>query len=462
MSSNFTPILLSGGSGTRLWPLSRADVPKQFCHIFDETLFESSLRRVGKHGKALVISSLKLKALTDKKIKDLDLGASSLYEPESKNTCAAIGLACRYFELKDSTETVVGVFPADHIVGNQKEFHKVVEEAIDVCRSTKGIVVLGIDPNYPSSEYGYIEFDTSIKQKYMSVLSFHEKPDRETAEKYLRGGNFLWNAGIFFFRIKDMIQYLKELAPRSWAAWESLTEISHEELVRVYKDLTNESIDTAIIEKLPERSIKCLKLTADWNDVGTWDALSNFPEAGVPSSQLILEQSKNVFVHGPKDKVYSAIDIDNVIVVDTPDALVVMNKGSSAKMKSVLNRIAKNHPNVVNLQKFEERPWGSFEVLKETKEFKSKLLRVRPLSQISYQSHNNREEHWIVVSGNGVVIIDSENTSIKHGEYIHIPKGSKHRIRNTSLTHELLIVEVQLGTYFGEDDIVRYEDDYNR
>ncbi|MEI7974002.1 MAG: cupin domain-containing protein, partial [Bdellovibrio sp.] len=214
-------------------------------------------------------------------------------------------------------------------------------------------------------------------------------------------------------------------------------------------------------EKVNPSEILCLPSEMGWSDVGTWDALSRFPEAGASSQQIVLEEAKNVFFAGPQEKVFAAAGVENLIVVDTSDALVITQRGKSHLIKKVVEKLQERQHPVVTQQKIEERPWGFFEVIKEAEHFKSKLIQLEPNQQLSYQSHQHREEHWILVKGHGLFTLDDQVRNVQKGDYLHIPKGAKHRIRNTG-TERLEFIEVQLGSSFAESDITRYLDDYKR
>lgn len=454
------PVVLSGGSGTRLWPVSRQQMPKQFCEIFDGSLQTMTLQRAVRFGAPVVVTSEVLRTLTELNLKELNLSdAAVIYEPFGRNTAPAIAALCRTLELRGQAHEVVGVFPSDHLIQNESEFSKIVGMAEKLAIQEQ-IVTIGIQPTYPETGYGYIQVRSKIADedhlKAYSVLGFHEKPVLAKAEEFLTQGGFFWNAGIFVFKISRMIELFRQHQPNLWNEILKLNaDLSN--IAEVYQGVENISIDYAIMEKLSEQELFCIPGSFGWSDVGSWDAVSTL----LPSQKAHGYQSENNFVFGDKGKNYSFVGIKDMILVDTKDALLLVKKGHSQDVKHVVDCLAKEKSTLVKEHVFERRPWGDFEILRDTNHFKSKVIHVRPHSQISYQSHAKREEHWIITRGKGEVVLNDQIITIKAGSHVHIPVGAKHRIRNNS-DQLIEFVEVQLGTYFGEDDIVRYEDDYKR
>ncbi len=454
------PVVLSGGSGTRLWPVSRQQMPKQFCDIFDKPLQTMTLQRASRFGAPLVVTSEALRTLTELNLKDLKLhGTSVIYEPFGKNTAPAIAALCRILELHGKAQSVVGVFPSDHLVQDEAEFAKIVE-AGEKLAQTGQIVTIGIQPTYPEIGYGYIQVRQQAGvpdlHKAYSVVRFHEKPPLAKAEEFLAQGGFYWNAGIFIFKVSRMVELFKMHQPTLWTQIQKLKDDASN-ITDIYQAVQSISIDYAIMEKLSEQELQCIPGSFGWSDVGSWDAVSSL----LPSLKSENYQSSNNFVFGDSGKNYSLVGVQDIILVDTADALMVVKKGHSQDVKHIVESLAKDKSVLVKDHVFEKRPWGDYEILRDTEHFKSKVIHVRPHSQISYQSHAKREEHWIITRGQGEVVLNDQIIPIKAGSHVHIPVGAKHRIRNNS-DEMIEFVEVQLGTYFGEDDIVRYEDDYKR
>lgn len=462
-----TPIILSGGSGTRLWPLSRTKHPKQFCELLEKPLQTLTIERLRKYGPALLITSEKLKDMTERDLIQNKLGIEKvLYEPMSKNTAAAIALGCRYLEMQQRQHEVVGVFPSDSLILKKNEF----EQALQVAATSASqgyVVTLGIQPRSPETGFGYIQVKERAlgTEQATEVLKFHEKPTLEKAQSFVNDGHYFWNAGIFIFQVSKMISLFKKFEPEMWNTIEKLTP-DLKNLGPLYTAVKNISVDYAIIEKLSSEELRCVTCDIGWSDVGSWDALVEVTEA-YPYDENSLKKrplqisakGNSVFSH--QKKKYGFVGCDDLIVIDTADAAVICKKGESQKVKDLVETIKIEDSKIVSEHVFENRPWGRFEVLRDESYFKSKVIRVEPGQKISYQSHNQRAEHWIIVKGQATVILDEKEHHLKTGEHIFIPQKSKHRILNN--TNSLVeFVEVQVGTYFGEDDIVRYQDDYGR
>lgn len=460
------PVILSGGSGTRLWPISRAKYPKQFNELFEESLQSLTLKRLGSLGKPMIVTSIALRDFTEKKAKEAGFPqVEVIYEPYGRNTAPAIAVLCRVLQLRGQEKEVVGIFPADHLVQKQEVFLSALDLAEKGARAGK-VVTLGLKPNSPETGYGYIQtgkVPVSYNDKLSSlpVIKFHEKPSLETARHFLEEGSYFWNAGIFVFTASVMIDLFKKYQPQIWAGVSALkSDLSN--VSEVYANLPSISIDYAIIERMEGSELLCVPCDPGWSDVGSWDAVAEvYEKTGRSRGEPIEVDSKNNFVLPKEDKRYAFVGVDGLIVVDTEDALLISSKGKTQEVKTVVERLKKETPKLAIEHVFEERPWGRFEILRDKEHFKSKVITVNPQSQISYQSHAKREEHWIVVKGQGEVVLNEEVHPMRAGSYIKIPQGAKHRIRNTSAT-PLEFIEVQLGTYFGEDDIVRYQDDYKR
>lgn len=460
------PVILSGGSGTRLWPVSRAKYPKQFCQLFDEPLQVATLKRLAPFGNPWIVTSQSLRDFTEKNAKEAGFNnVRFVYEPMGKNTAPAIAVLCKLLEMEGKTQEIVGIFPADHLIEKEDVFSAAIELAETSARENK-VVTLGLKPTEAATGYGYIQTE---KQPYnykkqvssYAVLKFHEKPNEDLAREFLRQGSFYWNAGIFVFPVHLMIELFEKYQPQIWDSLETLKpDLSN--LKEIYKTMPSISIDYAIMEKLTSNELLCVPCNPKWSDVGSWDAVADvYERMGKSRGNPIEVDSKNNFVLPKPDKRYAFVGVDDVIVVDTDDALLVAKRGETQNVKMVVERLKKESPKLAIEHTFEERPWGRFEILRDREHFKSKVIRVDAKQQISYQSHDQREEHWVIVKGKGEVILDDQTIPVQAGTYVKIPLKAKHRIRNTS-DQPLEFIEVQLGSYFGEDDIIRYQDDYKR
>jgi mannose-1-phosphate guanylyltransferase/mannose-1-phosphate guanylyltransferase/mannose-6-phosphate isomerase len=462
------PVVLSGGSGTRLWPVSRAAVPKQFCELFDESLLAKTLRRLRPLGPPGVVGARETEILARRVLRDLELSTERAYfEPVGRNTAPAVALLCHLLLLRGEGREVVGIFPADHLVENEEVFRRAVGLAARCAAERPVVATLGVRPTRAETGYGYIEVtDEAVSEEPAAgeradplvayrARGFREKPDPETAHRYLEAGGFFWNAGMFVFRVEVMADLFERFMPKTWSAIRSIeTDLSN--LEAIYAGIEPQSLDYGIMEHLDEHvSIPC---SVGWSDVGSWDEVSRLIPTATSAVQI---GGENNFVLPHRDRLYGLVDVEDLLVVDTADALLVTRRGSSQRVKELVSKLTDEGRPQVTEHVYDLRPWGRFEVLRDTERFKSKVIDVDPGQRLSYQSHRHRSEHWIIVRGYPEVVLDDEVLRLGPGDHVHIPQGAKHRIRNPT-DEPVTFVEVQLGTYFGEDDIVRYEDDYER
>lgn len=467
------PVVLSGGSGTRLWPMSRMQYPKQFCKLLNKSLQTLTLERLKSYQPSLIVTSENLKVLTQKEISENNFAVSHvIYEPEGKNTAVAIAVACRYLELHGQQDQVVGVFSSDALISNTTAFHAAVEVAVQSALENK-VVVLGIRPERVETGFGYIQISNEVQlNKASAVLKFHEKPDFKTAENFVRDGHFFWNAGIFIFKVSQMLKHFQQHYPQIWKLVATLDK-DLKNLKQIYAEAPNVSIDVAIIEKLQSENLTCVPCDIGWSDLGSWDVLEQIEskaKSSVASAENQLSDINQVpfqvhangnTVFSSEKKVYGLVGVDDLIVVDTEDALLICKKGQSQKVKDLVEVMKVESPEVLKSHNFEVRPWGQFEILKEQDYYKSKVIKVNPGQKLSYQSHQHRSEHWVIVKGQATVVLDDKNHDLVQGQHIFIPAGSKHRIINNS-KQTVEFIEVQVGVSFEETDIVRYQDDYGR
>ena len=467
------PVILSGGSGTRLWPVSRASYPKQFCEFYDQSFLENSIERLKPFGSPHIVTVSSMEALTARTLKAMGLPqTNAIYEPMGQNTAPAVALMCHVLNMNGEGDEVVGMFPADHLITDQRAFGIVLNLGHEVAKQGE-IVTLGIAPRYAATGYGYIEVKDDVvataenpKGGVFSarlVRGFHEKPGQSRAEEFRSSGRHYWNAGMFLFKVNVMIDLFKKHMPEMWQSIERI-EKDLSNAKQIYSNLENISLDYGIMEKLDKQV--CIPCEIGWSDVGSWDEIARLADE-VPSlksdvnAKVFNQDAYSNYVFSAKNKVIGLVGVNNLIVVDTPDALLISNKGQSEKVKDLVGKIKEvGHPDGTD-HPFETRPWGGFETLADNKDFKTKRITVDPGAQLSYQSHNKRAEHWIVISGEAEVVLNDEVIPRGPGEHIYIPVNAKHRVRNNG-TAPLVFVEVQTGSYFGEDDIIRYEDDYNR
>ena len=452
-------IILCGGNGTRLWPLSRKLMPKQFLKLFDnKSLFQKTVYRNSKIcSDNFIITNEEHYFLALEQIEEINFSNYTfLLEPIARNTAPAIALTCFFLDYDD----IVLVTPSDHLILNQDIYEKAVNEAKEFAKKDY-LVTFGIEPKFPETGYGYIEADGN------DVVKFHEKPDLQTAKKYIKSGNFYWNSGIFCFKAGVFLNELKKYAPNVYnqckIAYEnskSFNDIKKIDIndMSVIEDI---SIDYAVMEK--SNKVKTVPLSSYWNDLGSFDALySELPKDSnnnSVNSNLISIDSKNNLILGDYRKI-ATVDIEDLIIVDTPDALLLSKKGSSQKVKSIVKEISKNS-NLHAMHTTVHRPWGTYTVLEEGYKFKIKKIVVKPGGSLSLQKHLYRSEHWVVVEGVANVTVEDKKFILKSNESTYIPINHIHRLENKT-DKELILIEVQVGEKIDEDDIIRLDDIYKR
>ncbi len=478
------PIVLCGGSGTRLWPVSRAAHPKQFVDLTGGgTLLAQTLRRLAPLGPPRVVAARGSEALVAAAAAEAGVETGpAIYEPAGRNTAPAVALACHRLLAEGRGGEVAGAFPADHLIADAEALREAVRLAARCARDGR-VVTLGIRPSHPTTGYGYIETADEVVERAEAgrggpalearrAVGLREKPDRAAAEAFLARGGYLWNAGMFVFGVATMAACFERLMPELWRRIRAV-EPDLSNLAAVYAAIEPESIDYGVMERLEE--FVAVSCDPGWSDLGSWDEVARVRAsdpayevgggaggagAGAPGAGAPGAGTGN-FVYGRQGRVYGLVGVEGLVVADTADALLVARRGRTEGVKELVAALAAAGRPEATTHSFEIRPWGSFEVLRDTDRFKSKILRVAPGHRLSYQSHRRRSEHWVVVAGRPRVILDGAARDLAPGDHAFIPAGAKHRIENPT-AEPVEIVEVQLGDYFGEDDIERYEDDYDR
>lgn len=463
-------LVLAGGSGTRLWPLSREEMPKQFlsvCGNKHSLLQQTVLRILGLTDAAhlRVVASGKWRSLINHQLYGIGLDVDCMIEePEGRNTAPAIALGIAELLRSGATEDdLVLVCPSDHLIADEKAFI----DAVELAKKAAGegnLVTFGIRPTAPETGFGYIKTEKS-SNPWSFVDSFVEKPDERTAVSYLESGDYYWNGGIFCFRISDMVAAISAHFPECAPIFDAAPS----DIVRCFLSTPKNSIDYAVMEKA--RNIVCVPLDAGWSDVGSWDAVyenSCHDERGNATvGNVLLEGGQRNLIVG-YDRLICAVDLDSMIVVDTPDALFVSPRGSSQKLREVVGRLAASGSEEVREAPTSARPWGTYRVLSKGERHKIKRIEVAPGKRLSLQYHLHRSEHWVVVQGTARVTVCEQGDGVQpnerlvhEGESFFVPKGQMHRLENPGKI-PLEIIEVQIGEYVGEDDIARVEDDFKR
>jgi len=453
-----TNIILCGGSGTRLWPISRTLMPKQFVKLFDEkSLFQLSVERNAKMcDRQFIVSNTEQYFLASDQLEELHLKNNQyLLEPVGRNTAPAIALACMALD-KDE---VVFVTPSDHLIKDKVAYALAVQRAVALAKEDN-LVTFGIKPVFAETGFGYIEAEEE------NAKTFHEKPDFKTATRYLEAGNYYWNSGMFCFKAGVLLGELKKYSPAIFdscqfafdhAKHEDVTRIKHEDMMNILDD----SIDYAVMEKSDK--VKVVPSDIGWSDVGSFDALyGELPKdknGNTFNENHISIDSKNNLIY-TKERKIATVDIEDLIVVDTDDALLISKKGSSQKVKQVVAEVKKNSE-LHNIHLTAHRPWGTYTVLEDTPGYKIKRIVVKPGKRLSLQKHYHRNEHWIVVSGTATVTVGDETKIVRPNESTYIKMGEVHRLANEGIM-PVVLIEAQVGEYTGEDDIIRLEDDFKR
>ena len=488
LSSKVLPVILCGGSGTRLWPLSRSGFPKQFLVLSGEasqqSLFQQAIERTqdaaeshGSLGSTLIVTNEEHRFLALDQLRELkDIQATLLLEPSGRNTAPALTLAA-LCALEQGDDPILLITPADQTIQNQLAFGKAMQTALQIAQ-TGAIAILGITPSAPETGYGYIKAQAQGTQggSGMVVERFVEKPDLATATQYLKEGSYYWNGGMFVLKASVWLSALKEFRPdimqATTKAWQGKTSDASGDnvFIRPNKALFNaipsDSIDYAVIERCPGSrfAIQMVALDAGWNDLGAWDAVwqvgSPDAQGNVTRGDTLLNKTTNSLVYS-STRLVSAVGVDSLVIVETADAVLVVDRNNSQEVKAIVSRLEEEGREEKNLHRKVKRPWGWYDSVDEGERFKVKRIQVKPGASLSLQMHHHRAEHWIVVKGIAEITNGDQVITLSENQSTYIPQGQTHRLANPGKV-PLEIIEVQSGSYLGEDDIVRFEDAYGR
>lgn len=468
------PIIICGGSGTRLWPLSRKSFPKQFLEIINgSSLFDLTVNRVRSIGLPIFVTNQDYRHVLRQALSDIygaNISHKIILEPESKNTGPALAMAVLYPDLSD--DDFVLVVPSDQFIPNTSLFIETINRALVVA--DKGdIVLLGVHPTSPNDAYGYIKKGNCYKDNkspslIYEVEKFIEKPSISVAAELLSSGNYLWNTGIFLSKVSTLKREISELMPEIWESVVDAMEkcvVNDCEITPCLNSLVpmpSVSIDVGLMEKL--KRVYVIKFDGVWSDMGGWGAIAElYPPDQYGNHFLgpvVPIKANNNFVYS-KNKPVALVGVDDLVVVDGIDSILVSHRNSTEAIKLAVSCMVEKKISQAEFHRMEHRPWGWYDVLEEGANFKVKRIKLRPKSSISLQLHRSRSEHWVIVDGAAIVTSGDMVCELKQGQSIYIPANTVHRIENVT-SENLEFIEIQVGNYLGEDDIVRFEDAYGR
>ena len=462
------PVIMAGGSGTRLWPLSRGMYPKQFLPLVgEETMLQQTCKRAAAVSTEapIIICNEEHRFIASEQIRLSGIkDAKLILEPEGKNTAPAVAIAALQVLLDE--DSVLLVLSADHYIEDTTEFVNTVLKAADSA-AQGSMVTFGIKPTAPETGYGYI-LKGQAEGQLNRVDSFVEKPDAITAQKYLESGDYLWNSGMFVFTAKTYLTELKQFEPKILDACEAAMKlaVSDMDFIRPNKEAfalcPDNSIDYAVMEKTS--NAKVISFSADWSDVGSWSSLWEVTDKDSSNNSIIgdviLADTKSCYIHS-NEKLTAILGLEDIVVVDTKDALLVANKNKVQDIKKIVNQLKAEGRTQTSHHREVYRPWGVYDSIDNGERYQVKRITVKPGAKLSVQMHHHRAEHWIVVSGTAKVRIGSSEKLVSENESVYIPIGETHSLENPGII-PLELIEVQSGSYLGEDDIVRFEDKYGR
>jgi mannose-1-phosphate guanylyltransferase len=463
------PIILSGGSGTRLWPLSRKLHPKQFIDLVnDTTLFQDTILRLPKDAAdPLIICNEEHRFLAAEQLRQIDKESNGIIlEPIGRNTAPAIALAALKF-VNNGEDPLLLVLSADHLIQNIDAFHQSIKVAEKLAENNK-LVTFGIVPDKAETGYGYIKANIDNTADYYKIQSFTEKPNEEDAKKYLDSGNYLWNSGMFMFKASIYLQELEKFEPEILSSCKKScqTEYKDKDFIRLNNDefyqCPEQSVDYAVMEYTKDGVV--VPLDANWSDIGSWDALWNAKNkdknGNVSEGDVILDEVKNTYAYS-SNRLVSVIGVSDLVIIDTQDALLVADKKYSQNIKNIVNQLKQDNRSEADNHRKVFRPWGYYDSIDADDGFQIKRILVNPGGKLSLQKHKHRAEHWVVVKGVAKVTCGNKTFSLTENQSTYIPKGEVHRLENLE-EMDLVIIEIQTGDYLGEDDIIRLSDNYNR
>lgn len=467
------PIILAGGSGSRLWPLSRQHYPKQLLKLFgDKTMLQQTLLRLAglpDMGAPIVVCNEEHRFMVAEQLLEIDCSdAVIMLEPVARNTAPALALAALQARVMNANPTLL-VLSADHMIRDVVEFHRVVSIAVSAAEEGR-LATFGVQPLVPETGYGYIKTaaGTGVSPGCLVVTEFVEKPDLKTAEAYLAAGCYYWNSGMFVFAADVFLQELEQHSPDVIATAKQAQECAVQDLdfIRVNREAFAKAPDISIDYALMEKSsnVVCVPLNAGWSDVGDWKSFAELLDKDVSNNSFIGDSidvnSSNTLVFS-RDKLVATIGVNNLMIINTPDAVLVADKSHAQQVKSIIGQIEQQQRSEHLQHREVYRPWGCYDAIDDGDRYQVNRIRVKPGASLSLQVHHHRAEHWIVVKGTALVQKDDEVMLLSENESTYIPIGTRHRLSNPGKI-PLEIIEVQSGPYLKDDDVIRYEDSYGR
>ena len=474
------PVILSGGAGTRLWPVSREGHPKPFMKLADgESLLLKTYRRAADlkglsdipeiltvtNRDYFFMSKDELARVENSKLPN----GSFMLEPFGRNTAAAVALAAQYVAQKYGADAIMLVLAADHLILDQPAFIKSVEAAMGIAREDY-LVTFGIKPTAPDTGFGYIEYAEATGAGFR-VRRFVEKPSLDVAKEYLEAGNYLWNSGMFCFKaavmLGEMAQHAPEVSHAALACWHEMAESARTgTMIEIPSELFKQVPDISIDYAVMERSNKVAVVPGDfgWSDIGSWQAVSQLATPDEHNNRVIgdaiVQDSRNTYIQS-EGRLVAALGLDDLMIIDTADAVLVAHRDRAQDIKKIVTQLKQQNHEAYKIHRTVSRPWGTYTVIEEGLHFKIKRIEVKPGASLSLQMHHHRSEHWIVVSGMARVVNGENELFVSKNESTYIPAGHRHRLENPGVL-DLVMIEVQSGEYLGEDDIVRFQDVYGR
>ncbi len=467
-------VVLSGGAGTRLWPASRQGHPKPFMKLADgETLIEKTYARAKALGsEMLTVTNRDYYFMSRDEQERVGASGDFLLEPFGRNTAPAIALAAKYVEAALGCEAVMLVLAADHLIADQAGFASAVAEAAKLAGDGY-LVTFGIVPTAPETGFGYIEQGEALGGNPTAgykVARFVEKPDLETAKGYVSSGKYLWNSGMFCFKagvfLGELNKTALEVAKAVDACWQAMQPLSNPQMAEIPAELFKTAPDISIDYAVMEKSDKVAVVPGNfgWNDIGSWNAIRDLVQPDAAENRALGEaifvDTQNTFVQS-EDRLVATVGISDLMIIDTPDALLVAHRDKAQDVKKVVAQLKTDNHDAFKLHRTVARPWGTYTVLEEGNGFKIKRIEVKPDASLSLQMHRHRSEHWVVVNGTAKITNGENEILIQANESTYIPAGQKHRLENPGII-PCVMIEVQCGSYLGEDDIVRFDDKYGR